>query len=285
MAEHAPQGYQFKHHKVVSLDEYRGVARDIMEVNHPVADGFMQTADIRGDIAIIQKPQDRAIDYDQIGTVRIAKFLQMPRMDVWNRNNIVQTRKESDTWYVAVNDQELAQHVSRSNEGGNFDKAYVDAFQQEVNKGIKDVLKREKLLNGGEYNIAFLSSYWTFLTKDLLLLPLVEMETLLHSSSPVEVLHGTATVAALYAGANAAFNVLNLFAVGWGKLRDKAIGGRDLLYKGISYPEYDDPFIRHSIPELLLPTVPVDRLTRGMVYLKDHGRDLINKVELNPTPE
>src|SRR3989344_3485850 len=117
VGEREPQDYQFKHHRRVSLDEYRGAARDLMELNDPVADGFMQTADMRGDIVIVQKPQDRVIDYDHIGSVRVAKSVGMPRLDMWNRNDMVQTIKENDTWYIAVNDQELAQRLARSGDG------------------------------------------------------------------------------------------------------------------------------------------------------------------------
>lgn len=279
MAEQEPQGYQFKHRTRVSLDEYRGVARDIMELNAPVADGFMQTADMRGDIVIVQKPQERARDYDQIGTVRVAKFLQMPRLDVWNRNNTVQTRKEDDTWYVAIDDQELAQNVARSPDGtGKFNDRYVNAFQQELKKGMKDVLKREKLLNGGEYNFAFLVSYHNFLVHNLLTLPLLELEILLQSSNIAQAADGTAKIAVAYAGVNAAFNGFNLFCSLVGNFLEKK-GGISRDKRMIRDADFEEPFIRHSIPEYIMPTVPVDRLLRGMKYLRDHGNELVEQVK------
>lgn len=258
---------------------------NIMELNDVVTDGFMRTADMRSDIIIVQKPQERARDYDQIGTVRVAKFLQMPRLDLWKGNSTVQTRKEDNIWYVAVNDQELAQTVARSGNGeGNFSERYVDAFRQEVVKGMKDVLKREKLLNGGEYNLAFLTSYFELFTKVLLVLPIAELEVLLHSSSPAEVAQGTAKVVGLYVIVSAASNAFNLFSVFWGNLGEK-IGLERQKKDGIRLqcPKYEDPFIRHSIPEYIMPPVPLDRLARGMKYLGDHEGELIINLEKTDT--
>lgn len=271
--ELAPQEYRHKHPKRIYLDTYRGMARDIMELNHPIADRFMQTSDIRADIAIVQQRQEVTRDYEEIGDVRIAKLLQIPRLNMHDENNFQQTKKYNDTWYISVNDQELAQNVARAGTGKNdFDDRYVQAFDQEVTKGMKAILRKEKLLNGGEYNFAFLVSYLTLVTKDLVLLPIIELEILLRSSNAEEVARGTAIVLAAYASIHGMFNLFNLFSVGLGKVRERFLLADNSFP---SYPSYEDPFIRHTILEYVLPTVPFDRLFRGLKYLDEHGSDMI----------
>jgi hypothetical protein len=86
--EEVPNSYRNKHQFGIHLDTYNGIASDVMELNAPVADRFMQVSDMRGDIVVIRKPQDRVLDYDDVGFVRVAKFLKMPRLDFWKGNNL-----------------------------------------------------------------------------------------------------------------------------------------------------------------------------------------------------
>lgn len=165
MAEREPQDYKFKHNKQISLEQYRGIASDIMELNNPITDGFMETSDMRGDIVIVQKPNQRVMDYDGVGNVRVTKNLQMPRLDLRKGNNASETERDDDgVWFIAVNDQALADEVARDrnlagNGKNNFDERFVVAFRAEVNKGLKTCLKREKLLNSGNYNYSFIVAY------------------------------------------------------------------------------------------------------------------------------
>jgi hypothetical protein len=273
--EPSPQEYTNRHHKKIHLDTYMGMARDIMDVNRPVADGFMRVSDIRKDIAIVQKPKDRVTNYDQLGATRVAKLLQLPQLN--NQNPILQTTKDADSWYVSVNDQELAQRVARSGTGKkDFDERYVTAFGEEVNKGVAQVLRKEKLLNAEEYNLAFLVSYWTLVSKDLLILLPIEMRVLNTSASLDEAARGSLVVLAVYIALNTMFNSFNLLASGFGKIQDTLFSGNRGVFK---YPSYNDPFIRHSFLEYFMPVVPFDRLVRGLKYLDDHGSKLIEKAK------
>lgn len=107
--EQEPKEYKFKHPRRISIDSYNGVAGGgIMELNNPIADGFMRVSDMRSDVVIMKKPQDRIRDYDDIGFVKVA----------------------DDVWYIAVNDQDLADKVARqAGDDRKFDERFVDAFQ------------------------------------------------------------------------------------------------------------------------------------------------------------
>lgn len=52
-----PSQYKNRHYKAIHLDTYRGVARDLMHLNNPVADGFMRVSDMRDDAV----PLDRLV--------------------------------------------------------------------------------------------------------------------------------------------------------------------------------------------------------------------------------
>lgn len=274
--ENEPTGYQFKHYKHISLDEYKGVARDIMDLNDPVADGFMRVSDMRGDIVIIQKPQDRVRDYDDIGFVKVAKFLKMPRMDFWGGNHLVQVKKDNDVWYVAVNDQDLADQVSRTDDKRKFDDKYVEAFKEEVNKGLVACLKREKLLNGGKYNTAFLTGYIDLGLHAAGLSVVLSVGAITRDPAVLGVV-GSYVVAKL-----ALINGFNN-ALTWNHTEKSPFSIRrrhssEILSSSIGI-DYDEPFVKHSLPEFLLPTAPVDRLARGMLYIGKHGDKLIEHVD------
>lgn len=280
MSEQEPKEYQPKHKTQISLDQYHGVGQGAMRINNPIADGFMKTADIRGDIVIIKKPEDRTRNYEEIGTVRVAKLLRLPRITAWRGRGITQTQKIDNTWYIAIDDQKLSDKAARTNDGGKkFIDLYADAFGQEVTKGIKTVLRQEKLLNSGDYNLTFFTNYWQVFTEELLLLPIAGLDTLLHSSDPAQFALGIAKVAALYATVNTAFNVINLLGVGTRTLIERFPKTKDTKVFGMELPRYEEPFIGHSVPELLMPLVPVDRLARGLIYLNKNGNDLIKQVD------
>ncbi|MBI4100490.1 hypothetical protein HY439_02005 [Candidatus Microgenomates bacterium] len=274
MAECEPQGYQFKHEKRIHLDGYYGIARDLMELNDPIADGFMRTSDMRGDVVIVQKPRERVMDYDQVGFVRVAKFLQMPRLDFWRGNHVTETRKEDGgVWYIAINDQELADQVARLGNGDKkFDERFIDAFKVEVNRGLKACLKREKLLNSGHYNFGFFVAYQGTLSYDLVLFPAILAAKIAIGDIPAEALALSAGVTAM---ANTAWNAVNLVGAGMSYLENRLLGQR--LYPNMK-PDFDDPFVKHSILELVMPPVPVDRLFRGISYLDKHGNRIITPI-------
>lgn len=246
--------YKNKHPKAIHLNTYRGVACNLMSLNEPAADRFMQVSDIRTNIVIIQKPQDRVKDYDDIGFVRVAKFLKMPRLDFWhNGNGILQIKREDRTWYIAINDQDLADQVARK-EGDNrrFDDRFVDAFRTEVRGGL--------------------TSYHGLISFDLVVGPMMIAVSLLNADP-----ESAAKSVALVAIANTAYNGLSLVGAGLNWAGQRIFGSYLDLDLELNAQDFNDPFVRRSIPELLLPPVPVDRLIRGLNYLSRYGDELIRK--------
>lgn len=268
--------YKNKHPKSIHLDTYRGVACDLMELNDPLADKFMQVSDMRGDIVIVQKPQDRVRNYDEVGFVRVAKLLKLPKLDFWRSSNeLLQTKKEDGTWYIAINDQELADKVARA-QGDNrkFDERFVDSFRKEVKGGLATILKREKLLNSGKYNLGFLIGYKGFLVYDLLLGPVFLADIILSGnieSMPI-FLGGIAAL-------NAVANTANLALAGFTWVDEKlSVPGRFDNTNFYVTTNFTNPFVKPSLVELIMPPVPVDRLVRGLFYLSKHGDKLINPI-------
>lgn len=276
MLDVEPKSYKFKHAQRMSLDGYKGVANDLMELNDPVADGFMRVSDMRNDVVIIQKLQDRVRDYDEVGFVRVAKFLKMPRLDFWHTDGLIETRREDGVWLVAVNDQELADKVARSNDGKKkFDDLFVEAFRGEISRGLANCLKREKLLNGGKYNLGFFMSYQALMVYDLFTIPTIAVAKI---ASGDGVLDTTLRVSEIYVAFNAAYNVINLAGAGLRFARDAMMRKMDMPeIPGHEYPlpRFDEPFIKHSLPEIIAPTIPLDRLIRGSLYLHRHGNKII----------
>lgn len=269
------KGYKNKHPRAIHLDTYNGVACDLMELNEPVADGFMRVSDMRGDVVILRKPQDRVRDYDEIGFVRVAKLLKLPRLDFWkNSNGLVQTRREGDVWYVAVNDQDLADKVARMDgDTRKFDDRFVEAFRDEVKHGLVSCLRREKLLNSGQYNFGFLVAYHGLLGYDLLCGASFLAIAVLDRNISV-----AANAIAIAASSNTLWNTFNLFQVGMTYVNKRLFGPQNFARS--FDPNFNDPFIRHSLPELVMPPVPIDRIMRGNMYLDKHGDKLITHTKV-----
>lgn len=274
MAERDPQGeYTFKHSTRISLDGYNGVCSGLMELNDPVADGFMRVSDMRGEIVIIKKSHAAVSDYDQVGNVRVGKFLQIPRFGQTENNDIIRVRKEGNTYLLAVDDQSLSEQVIRENDGNNkFDDAFIDQFKVEINRGLGQILRREKLLNGGKFNIGVLSSYYGITFYDCLI-PLV----LLANDVPNESPENFARALVIASAGNSVINTVNVVLVVRGKIVNslRKDRNRPRLPDGLT-PDWEEPFIKHSIPEIISPPVPIDRLIRGSFYLSRKGRKIIS---------
>ncbi len=264
--------YKNKHSRAIHLN-YSGVASDLMELNPSVADNFMRVSDMRRNILIVQKPQDRVRDYEDVGFVKVAKFLKMPRLGLWRGDNMMQTRSEEDTWLIAINDQELADKVARDQTAGRkFEDRYVDAFNKEVNRGLLNCLKREKLFNSGKYNLAFAMGYFSLLNYDLSLLPVVVAAGLSgHLNTPVETI-SIITILTLteHLFVNGLISLNAVYDDRFGKF------GGSMLSSGLN-----DPFIKHSALEFMMPIVPIDRLIRGSRYLSQHGDEMIRRVAVS----
>ncbi|MFA5933272.1 MAG: hypothetical protein WCV81_03350 [Microgenomates group bacterium] len=276
MLDNEPEEYEFRHKQRIYLDGYQGVAKGLMQLNDPVADGFMRVADMRGNIQIIQKPQDRVRDYEDVGFVRIGKFLKMPRLDFWHGDGLVETKKEEGNWFIAINDEDLADKVARTNDGTQkFDDLYLEAFNKEVKRGLTTCLKREKLLNSGNYNLGLVIGYNAFIDIAVLL-PGVAVAQITTGENP---LYTALILSGLYTFWTGAHNAINLFGAGLHIAEDKIFAPHQPKgfpkYKSL-LPNFQDPFTKHSILDMVLgPNVPVDRLFRGLRYLDKHGNQLI----------
>lgn len=257
--EQRPGEYQFQHKQKIHLDNYQGVAKDLMELNDPVADRFMQVSDMRRDVVVVQKPQERVQDYDQLVKFRVPPANQI------GRNKLVEVKKGENEWFVVVNDQDLAQNVARSGDARiKFDDQFLDAFQEEVKRGLRRCLKEEKLLNSRENDFLFMPGY-IFLLADSLI-PVMDFQILLNNPSKVP--QATAYLLSIYVIHQVLYN---------------SVIARDFLLRKLRLIEpsskADHPFVKNSVSEFLLPPVPLDRLIRGTRYLKKHGSELIRKVE------
>ncbi len=268
--------YKNRHRKSISLESYRGVGNGIMELNAPIADQFMSTADMRNDIVILQKPHDRVREYDEVGSVKVAKLLKLPSLNLWKGDGIVSTKKEGDTILIAIDDQEISQRVADKNDGKkSFDELFVGEFQREVRRGLSTCLKIEKLLNGGSYGLGFITAQGHFILWDLYVIPGSVGFELINGTDP---LVGISRIAASVGIAHIGGNAITWVAV----VRDKA---RESLYKAsgrvrnslFSKTIPDDPFVKRNPVDFVMPTVPIDKLIRGELYLAGKGRKLIKK--------
>jgi hypothetical protein len=162
-------------------------------------------------------------------------------------------KRENNTWYVAINDQDLANEVARSEDKSKFEDKFLVGFKQELGRGLTSCLKREKLLNSGHYNPAFLTGYIS-LGFDI---PALAAVLAVSVKEPRLLPYASAYILYHIAFVDTFCNLLN-----WS--RSKIIDNNN------------DPFVKHSFPEFLLPGVPVDRLIRGLYYLEKHGSEMIS---------
>jgi len=231
---------------------------------------------MRNDIVILQKPHDRVREYDEVGSVKVAKLLKLPSLNLWKGDGIVSTKKEGDTILIAIDDQEISQRVADKNDGKkSFDELFVGEFQREVRRGLSTCLKIEKLLNGGSYGLGFITAQGHFILWDLYVIPGSVGFELINGTDP---LVGISRIAASVGIAHIGGNAITWVAV----VRDKA---RESLYKAsgrvrnslFSKTIPDDPFVKRNPVDFVMPTVPIDKLIRGELYLAGKGRKLIKK--------
>ncbi|MBI4096551.1 MAG: hypothetical protein HY425_02415 [Candidatus Levybacteria bacterium] len=266
--ENQPQDYQFKHTKKISMDRYRGVASDLMRLNSPVTDGFMQAVDMRSDIEISNMRQDRVADYDQMGT-GIAKIFKLPRLDLWHPNGATSTMKQDEVWHIAVNDEKLSEEILQQG-NSDFNKRFTARFQQEVAREIKICLAKEKLLNNGEYGMGFSLGYLTTIFWNISFPPIMEVAILLNGGNMIS---GTLLTAGIVAASNFGTNALNLGFSGAKKMLNKYL--KEYIGEYNVFPGYKDPLIRHHVLECVMPPIPVDRVARGLTYMKLHEKELV----------
>lgn len=270
MKEGAPVPYQFKHHKQISLDHYRGIASDIMRLNDPVADGFMKMSDMRADIVITTKQQERTRDYDQIGNVRVGKWLGLPEFGKKENKSFLCERRDG-VWVVAIDDQKLSDEVVHAdNKGKRFDEVFMESFKKTMKSGLTEALKNEKLfLNKWPFTI----SYGLLMANDIYYPIKQAMSGIRSGEDPFYVMAWVVSDAATW---NGFWNALGLgTALVIKKYLEQYPDNVSSDISDISDIVYNRPSVRHSVLELPLPPVPVDRFARGWIYLKRHGNKLI----------
>lgn len=60
------------------------------------------------------------------------------------------------------------------------------------------------------------------------------------------------------------------------------IGLPDIPGHEFPMPRFNEPFVKHSLPEVIAAqAVPLDRLAGGVLYLHRHDRDLIKTIPQN----
>lgn len=270
--ETGPQDYQFKHAQRISMNSYNGIASGRMQLHDPTADGFMRVADMRRDIVVGQKSQSKIYDYDQLGSIRVAKILEIPRIGR-GEGGVLRTHKEDDTWFIEIDDQRLWKEVS--DEKGNLEQRedqFIDRFRSEVLNGVRKSLVEEKLFNAGVWSpatkigvVSLLLSYPT---------PAIyELSSIVLGTHTLEL--DVASIAYIITS-HAIFNMISWFTAIINEKFDRKLD-RPTDWFRIS-PRYQEPWVKHKFPEFLMPPVPIDRLTRGAVYLKSHGHKLIESV-------
>ena len=249
MTEQEPPRFEPKSEYEVTLEEYNGIASDLMEVNEVVADGFMSVADMRRDIVIVSKQPQRTVDYDQLSHVKVGRQLKIPH---WGsrQDSSVDVTSDEDAWYIGVDDQTIARKVDDKRGKARFDELFTTDFRREVNKGIKKALIKEKVFNGGYRDFTFFYSY---------------LMTIMASTNAIEdiVNKDPASLAISYLTFQSLPTLWNRYS----------------SFIGVSKSSV--PFVRPSLKECILPPIPVDKLARGVIYIANHGSKIID----NPSKE
>ncbi len=264
--------YEFRHKQRVVLN-YNGVASEHMQIDNRTADKFMQVSDMRSNVVIEKKIEQRVQDYDEIGNVRVGKFLQLPKLGEWTGKGITQTKNEDNTYHVAIDDQELARVVARTNDGDGrqFNDLFTAAFNKEVNRGLRSCLINEKILNRSQFSLAYAYSIMNTVAWNLSIGPGWVGSELIMNQDPSSRAEDMLIAATFIALMNLKNQVINL---GHAAI-DSIPVFKSLPNHKLGRTDYNDPIVRHSIPEYIMPGIPLDRLARGAFYLANH--DLIEK--------
>lgn len=221
---------------LINFGSYYGVALDHLQLNTQVADGFVRVSDLRYPIKITNRPQ-------------------------LERDNILsRSHKEDDKWQIAVNEPRL---ISQAKEGKNNYPNFQASFVSTVVREMGKCLTGEKLHNGGDIRFGMLYAYISCILVDL-------------GMVPISIWGGVASEADLTSIVSMAFTtiVLNHLMTNFGIVFEAGVNEveRKILRRSSDHLSFfNNPFVRHSIPELLLPPVPIDRLVRGHLYLRKHG--------------
>jgi hypothetical protein len=264
-ADQEPQGYQYRHLEIITLAGYTGIASGAMQLNEPVADGFMRVADMRKNIVVVKRGEPRVVSYETLDDVVVGKMVSM-KMGGRNQRSDVMSTNWGDDWTIEIDDQALWKKVANTDSVSNTkpEERFIEAFRDEVRKGTREFLWQEKIFNNGGYSPLVTSSYATS-----------------GVIASLEVIHGAA---AYLVGANPTeFAVNSAIFVATGDLIGNTLNwclprifaSRAKLYN----MDPNMPFVKRSFPDFVMPTVPVDRLVRGLAYDAMHGAKLITHAD------
>ena len=146
----------------------------------------------------------------------------------------------------------------------------MDRFRGEVLKGVTKSLVEEKLFNGGVYSPATTIGAVSLLVS-YPMPAMVEFATIALGKHTLDL----DLKSIIYI--STAHLTLNMLSWCGAMVNEKQAGLFD--HPAINWvrvlPHYQEPWVRHAFHEFVMPPVPVDRLIRGGVYLKSHGKDLI----------
>lgn len=254
---------------------YKGIGDDLMAVNSATADGFMKAGDMRYDIIVTQRRSDRVVEYDQLGNVRIGRRLEIPRKN--NEEKLVVVTKADNTWNISINDQLLADEVLREEKKDKkFDEAFVNRFEENVVDGLKNVLFREKIMNGDNINLTVVLNSLNTIFINGMYLPAFLGYEMVNDATKIPL--GITLIAAF----NALHNITNSFVIIENQLHYKLqewIFGRTVpsnLDK-LTTNNFNDPSIKSTFLDYMMPPTPVDRVIRGRRYLNNHKDEILEK--------
>lgn len=259
--------------------QYSGIASDLMELNQPIADQYMRVTDTRRDILVQKMSHKDALNYDQVGWVRVTKGFLDPSSGE-QRDKVVTVEKKDGAWLLGINDQKIAQQVTQQIETqkiprAEFDAKFIAAFQQAMVSGVTNTLIKEKILNSLELDLPSAVGYWAFVSNTTDLLAKFTELYVKYSPDLEGVIIGLTVGTGIVLASNFTTNGALLGVAKF--LNNNHPHGLfekgDFVFKGV--PNEDDPMVRHLGWGLLLPSVPVDRLIRGSWYLHRHGDEFI----------
>lgn len=276
MSQEQPEEYQFRHQTRITLDSYNGIANGVMQLNDPIADGFMRVSDMRRNIMVVNKSESRNYEYSELGLVRVGRVKLVDYASAGSKG-VLSIDISKDSWILVVNDRTIWDQLPQSEKGSKKDELFVTQFRDKVREGARECLIREKIFNGGVYSPVVLMDY----LGSLFTYSSVAMGETASFITGQHTMETDIKALGFVATGHLVINMISWTMAKFGNYMsqfESGLGDSDLQPAfGVSRvrPDYQEPFVRHHIAEFIAPPVPVDRLVRGLVYDRLHGKDLI----------
>ncbi len=253
--------------------EYRGKRCGDLDFDTELARRFVDTADIRHPIKIVQQklalPQNTRYGvsptHQQTGT-----SMGEDRFSTLNFDH--------GQWIVTINGGLLEQISTRSSEQ-NASGAFVRRLNREISGALASVVLREKLLNAGHYTLPLLMAYATTFVNLTYAVKAGEKLTAGYTEPYSTVIGALAT----YCLINSIFNGSDYLIVKvnqGGHIDEETLDSlpNPLLRAAgkLIFSSNRDAYVKRTIPEIILvPSVAVDRIARGMAFLGVYGRNFV----------